>query len=194
VTTAGIVLAAHALPDGRSPALLAWLDDATLIEWQIVQLRLAGIRDIEVVVGCEPERVIPLISGDNVEAIVDGRWASGLGSSLRVGASAVPRGTDVAVITRVDAPRPAVTFVALLDAFEQRSAPVVRAAYGAVAGLPLIIGEDALAAARNAPDGDDALDRVLARFPVTASDVGPLAALCVEDTPSIERALAMLAD
>jgi CTP:molybdopterin cytidylyltransferase MocA len=71
------------------------LGESTLIEYQIEQVTAAGVRDVEVVLGYEAERVIPLVALDGVEAIIDANWRSGEVSSLRVGAAAVPRGTDL---------------------------------------------------------------------------------------------------
>ena len=106
--TAAILLAADdVLIDGVPVALLPWRDDETLIEFQVAQLQAAGVDVVEVVLGYEAERIIPLVALDNVEPIVNDRWREGAAGSLRVGATAVPRETETAIIVRVDEPRSA---------------------------------------------------------------------------------------
>ena len=104
-----IIAAAVRAPwDDIALALAPWDDDLTLIEYQIAQLQSAGAGDIEVVLGWDAERAIPLVTGENVEPIVNATWASDAASTWRTGAAAVVRGTASALVINIAAPRPGV--------------------------------------------------------------------------------------
>ena len=160
---AAILLAAgDAAIDGVPLALLPWGDDSTLIEYEITQLQAAGVEVVEVVLGSEAERIIPLVSGNDVEPIVDPRWQAGEASWLRVGASAVPRNTEAAIITRVEEPRSADAYRRLLDEYRRTHAAMTRASYAGAHGCPLVVDAQTLAAVRNTSDGGG-LDAIVAR-------------------------------
>jgi hypothetical protein len=164
VSIAAILLAAMPATSGL-PALFAWSDDETLIEHQVRQIEeaLASITTdpvaIEVVLGYDAERVIPLIARDNVEPIVDAGWQDAA-SSMRVGAASVPRGTTTALVTDVSRPCAAATFRRLLDAQIETRACVVRANSGAA--TPFVVDAETLAALRNARADAGGINAVLA--------------------------------
>ncbi len=156
---AAILLAANdELIDGVPIALLPWRDDETLIEFHVAQLQAAGVNVVEVVLGYDAERIIPLVARDNVEPIVDGRWRAGAAGSLRVGATAVPRETDTAIVVRVDEPRSAGVYRRLLDEHRRTGAPITQAS----SGSPIVVSRAMLAELRNVTDGGG-LEAVLAR-------------------------------
>jgi CTP:molybdopterin cytidylyltransferase MocA len=158
--------------DGVPLALLPWSDTTTLIEHQIAELQSAGVDVIEVVLGFEAERIIPLVSGNDVEPIVDPRWQTGEASWLRVGASAVPRNTEAAIITHVSEPRTAAVFARLLDEHARGHASITRPSFDGASGRPLVIDSATLAAVRNVSDGGGleaiitANERSLAHIPM----------------------------
>ena len=90
-------------------------DDETLIEFEMRQLRAAGVDVIEVVLGAHADAIIPLVAADDVEPIVDDGWRAGEASWLRVGAAAVPRDTTRALIVHAGRPRPAALYRALIE-------------------------------------------------------------------------------
>ena len=169
--TAAILLASerHAAFDAPL-ALTPWIEQDTLIEWRIAKLVAAGVRDIVVVLGYEAQRVLPLVTGDNVEAIIDARWANGPASSLRVGASAVPRGTTTALILDIAQPRSAALCRAMLDAHETCGSAITRAARDGVPCTPVVVDEAALAALRHFT-GDGGLDAFVAGYAGSVVDV-----------------------
>ncbi len=144
--------AAPERPDDGPPALWPWRDNETLIEYHLTQLAKAGVRDIVVVLGCEAECIIPLVARDNVEPIIDARWANGPTSSLRVGAAAVPRGADMAIIVHIIEPRPAAILTTLLDAHFDHGASITRPSWQSSPGMPIIVNEAVLAEMRNLAD------------------------------------------
>jgi molybdenum cofactor cytidylyltransferase len=150
MSVAAIVIAtARAAWSDETLALLPWNDHQTLVEFQVAQLQLAHVRDIEVVLGHDAERIIPLVAADNVEPIVNERWADDPASSLRVGAAAVVRGTTAAVVIDVAEPRDAAVIEMLLDAHRMHGVEVTVPAVAGQRQTPVVLGERALTALRN---------------------------------------------
>jgi len=156
--------------DGVAVALAPWEERETLIEWQIAQLQEAGAGVIQVVLGPHAERIIPLVSGNDVEPIVNDRWdevrtglvlaADGEAASLRVGATATPRNTTTAIIVWISRPRAAHMIKAVLDEHVAAGAKVSRLFSGDVLESPVCVDAEVLARMRNLPDGagvDDVL-------------------------------------
>ena len=159
---AAILLAADDIRiDGTLLPLLPFGDDQTLIEYHVAQLQAAGVEVIEVVLGCEAERVIPLVAQNNVEPIVNDRWRDGEASSIRVGATAVPRDTEAAIVVRIDEPRQAEIMRRLLDEHLARGAMLTRASHSGSAGAPIVVGPVVLSELRNVTDAGG-LDAVMA--------------------------------
>jgi len=170
MTVAAILIATEQIDGlGEPLALTAWTDTETLLEWQIAQIRAAGVRDIEVVVGPDAERVLPSVTGDNVEAVIDARRSDDAASALRVGASAVPRGTTAALIVRLSEPRSVAVCAAMLEAHAERGGAITRPATGA--GSPIVVNQEVLAAMRNFSGGD--LDALVASFEGPIVGVAP---------------------
>ena len=163
VTAAILLSTGDAEIDGVPLALLPWHGDETLIEYHIAQLQAAGVDVIEVVLGHEAERIIPLVARDNVEPIVDGRWQADAASGVRVGATAVPRDTEAAIIVRVDEPRPMGVYRRLLDEHLRSGAAITRPAFEGTPGAPIVVDRALLAELRNATDAAGGLDGILAR-------------------------------
>jgi len=168
---AAIIIATERSPWSRVPlALLQWRDDERLVEFHLRQLRDAGIRDVQLVLGYEADTVIPFIGGDNVEPMIVGAWETGAAAAWRTGASGVLRGTDTAVLSRIDQPRPASVFATLLEAHAQGKAAITVPTSHGRRGAPLIAGAEALAALRNVRD-DDACGALLQRFAADVREV-----------------------
>jgi molybdenum cofactor cytidylyltransferase len=155
MAVAAILLAAGAPGETGLPAALwLWDEGATLIEFQIAQLQTAGIGAIEVVLGDQAERIIPMVAGGEVEPIVNPRWRDGAPSSIRAGASAVPRGTDAAIIVDVTQPRPAEVYRRLLDEHQTHDAAITRPSFEGTPGSPIVVNEAILSEARNLTDSN----------------------------------------
>lgn len=170
MAVAAVLLASDASPHFDVPrALLPWGPDETLVEYQVGQLREAGVDVIEVVLGYQAERVIPLVARDDVEPVVNARWAAGLAGSLRTGAAAVPRDTEAAIVAHVHQPRPVGVYRRLLEHHASGGASISRPVYHGVAGSPLVVSPDVLAELRNVTGEGNDLDALLRRH--TISDV-----------------------
>jgi CTP:molybdopterin cytidylyltransferase MocA len=157
-------------PDGTPLALRQGERDA-LIEWQVAELFAGGVNVVEVVLGDGADEVIPLVSGDNVEPIVNDRWADGEASSLRVGATATPRNTDTAVIVWLRRPREAAVIEATLREHQDAGATVTRPFSGDTPGSPVCIDGTVLARVRNIADGVD-VEEVLRDYDTLVVRVG----------------------
>ncbi len=168
---AAILLAADdASIDGVALSLLAWGDDDTLIEYHIAQLQAAGADVIEVVLGYDAERIIPLVARDNVEPMVNDRWQDDAASALRVGATAGPRETAAAIVVRVDELCDAHVYRTLL-AEHARSGAAITRARASGAATPIVVNPAVLAELRNATDGAGGLDAIVARHAHESEEV-----------------------
>lgn len=150
---------------GGLPALYPWDDAETLIEHEIRQIEdaLAALTReataIEVVLGYDAERVIPLISRDNVEPIVV-PTPGDASSAIRVGAAAVPRGTTSALLVDVRVPVSSAMYRSLFEAQMATKAPIVR---GTASAMPIVVDGALLAALRNVTDDSGGLAALLER-------------------------------
>ncbi|MBF6599075.1 MAG: NTP transferase domain-containing protein [Dehalococcoidia bacterium] len=164
MSVAGILLAAAAIErDGEPLALQAWDDDETLAEWQARQLLEAGAAAVEVVVGFEADRIIPVLARDDVEPIVHAAWLDDVAGAVRIGAAAVPRGTDAAIIVDLATPRDAAACALVLEAHITGGAAITRARDAGVPGWPVVVDAAVLAELRNATDEAGGLEAVLRR-------------------------------
>ena len=161
MTTAAILLATDSSASGAATALAPSADGETLIEWQVAQLLEAGVDVVEVVLGCDAERTIPLIAGDNVEPIVHSAWEHDHAGGARIGATAVPRGTSTAIIVDIAQPADAGACVALLEAHIASGAAVTRAA--PASGAAVVVDAAVLAELRNATDEGGGVEAVIGR-------------------------------
>jgi CTP:molybdopterin cytidylyltransferase MocA len=150
-------------------------------------------RRAEVVLGYDAERVIPFVAADNVEPIVNVAWQADAASSLRAGASAVVRGTDTAIIVDVAEPRDTDTLRALLQAHAKGSAGVTVPSLDGERGTPIVAGERALAAVRNARGAGVA--SIVARFADEVQELpvdSPVVLARIDSIESYERVRSML--
>jgi CTP:molybdopterin cytidylyltransferase MocA len=114
VTVAAILLAAgESRRMGRPKPLLEW-GGTTLIEYQIGQLREAGVDDVIAVLGHGAESVRSHAERAGARVVVNARHAAGRASSLRAGAAAVGDDAEAVVVLSVDQPRPAAVAARLL--------------------------------------------------------------------------------
>ena len=171
MTIAAILLAAGA-PEGplQPAALLPFGGNGTLIEYQVAQLQAAGVDVIEVVLGADADRILPLVSGNDVEPILNPRPES-IAASFRVGASAVPRDTATAIVVNVEQPRPADVYRRLLDAHAAHGAAITRPTFECTFGAPIVVDRAVLAELRNLTSDTFGLRPVLERHAASIVEV-----------------------
>lgn len=149
---AGLVLAAGAgRRFGRPKALVShrgvrWVEHAAAV------LADGGCSPVAVVLGAASATVraeVPLAG----RVVVDNPdWATGMGSSLRVGLDALT-GADAVVVLPVDTPGVTAAAVARFVALASASA-LARASYAGVPGHPVLIGADHWPGVSAAATGD----------------------------------------
>ncbi len=151
---------------GSPKPLLPW-HGATLIEYQIAQLREAGAGDVIAVLGQHAEDVLPLVTGAGGRAVVNESYREGRASSLRAGAAAVESGETVVVIS-VDQPRPAAVTRRLLA---EHTSGITVPAHAGHRGHPVVLDGALLSELREAGEASQGLRGVIARHAAEVHEV-----------------------
>lgn len=131
-------------------------------------LHAAGCEPVVVVLGAlsEDVRSTAMLSGSSLVDNPD--WASGMGSSLRVGLSTLA-GTDATAVVVLPVDTPDVTAGAVRRFVAMASATALaRATYDGAPGHPVLIGRERWDAVAEMADGDVGARDYLARHDVTA--------------------------
>ncbi|MDB5325917.1 MAG: 4-diphosphocytidyl-2C-methyl-D-erythritol synthase [Phycisphaerales bacterium] len=140
---------------GRPKQLLT-IDGQSLLSRAVANAEAVGCDPIVVVLGRDGEQCRAQI-GERATAIQNDRWESGMGSSLRAGANALPATTRQALILLCDQPSVSVdTLNRLIDAFEKTHPAACVAAYAGTLGPPVIVDEATLQRLRSWPDSQGA--------------------------------------
>jgi CTP:molybdopterin cytidylyltransferase MocA len=170
----GLVLAAGGGSRYGMPKALIPYPEKLLVQHAVDTLREAGVPDCLVVLGAEAEKVRAAAPG-LPETVVNPDWATGLGSSLRVGLEALA-GTpaDAAVVLLVDMPGVTPLAVRRIAAHAARDA-LVMGGYGDRRGHPVLLGRDHWAGVRETATGDRGARDYLRSHPVTVVPVGDVA-------------------
>jgi molybdenum cofactor cytidylyltransferase len=135
---AGIVLAGgRSRRMGRRKETLE-IGDETFLERAVRVLRQGGCEDIVVVLGVDEPQLPGSTTGPTIKATKTGGGAEQI-DSLRAGLQALPATVRAAVVIPVDHPlvEPA-TVSAMIEAFEDRGAPVVRVSHKGRHGHPVL--------------------------------------------------------
>jgi molybdenum cofactor cytidylyltransferase len=138
---------------GRPKANLS-LGGDTFLTRVVRTLAEAGVGEVVVVLGHEPERIARDFARSGLEArlVENPRYASGQLSSILVGLDAVDRpDVEAALVTLVDVPLVSASTVrAVLDAYRRTEAPVVRPTRGTEHGHPLLVARSLFGALQRA--------------------------------------------
>jgi molybdenum cofactor cytidylyltransferase len=143
VKTGGLILAAGAGSRyGRSPKLLAKLDDRPLLERAIAaQCAVPALERVIVVLGAHAQLILDAVDFMRAEPLVCPHWREGLSASLRCGAGALADAERV-IVTLGDEPLITPQLIArFLDA-----PPGARATYDGRPGHPVVLGPEQLRA------------------------------------------------
>ncbi|HEX3826954.1 MAG TPA: nucleotidyltransferase family protein [Sporichthyaceae bacterium] len=128
----GLVLAAGSGSRLGRPKALVEVGDERLVDRAVRTLRDGGAEPIVVVLGAALAEVAGAVVVENPD------WATGMGSSLRVGLAALPTDGDAVVVSLVDQPDIGPAVVArLIDAFAA-GATVAVASYSGKRGNPVL--------------------------------------------------------
>jgi CTP:molybdopterin cytidylyltransferase MocA len=150
-----VVLAAGASTRFGSPK------QELLLEPVLERVRRSSVEDIIVVLGAHQL--------DTTARAVDcPHWERGPGASLRCGLTALPPGTEAAVVVLADGPELAPEAInRVIDAWRAGQGPVIAATYGGIRLHPVLLDREAWGLLPD--EGAKGLDAVL----VPCDDLGP---------------------
>ena len=141
---------------GRPKQLLP-IDGVPMLVRMINTARAAGCRPIVVVLGRDAAACRALVAGDDVLLPTNAEWETGIGSSLRIGANALPDDIDAAFVLLCDQPGvTTATLTRLSAAADEKQAAVAVASYAETLGPPVRINADYLSLLRQWPDAHGA--------------------------------------
>lgn len=165
---AGLLLAAGGGRRFGMPKALVPHRGGLLVEHALATLVEGGCAPCVVVLGAGAEQVPEL----GARVVVNPRWSSGLGASLRVGLAALPEAEAVVVLT-VDTPGVTAAAVRRLRSLAAPAA-LARATYRGEPGHPVLLGRDHWAGVAAESRGDRGARDYLTRhaaLPVPCEDV-----------------------
>ncbi|MBA3742761.1 nucleotidyltransferase family protein [Sporichthya sp.] len=180
MTVAGLVLAAGSGSRLGQPKALVEIAGVRLVDRAVRVLRDGGCDPVVVVSGAAPFDV----AGASV--VANPAWATGMGSSLRVGLAVLAGGTArAAVISLVDQPGIPAAVVSRLLAAHADGAIVATATYGGKRRNPVLLDRATWAEVSRLAEGDQGARPYLAAHPdqitgVECDDLGDAADI---DTP-----------
>lgn len=161
---AGLLLAAGAGRRFGTPKALVSHNGSLFVESAARTLVQAGLEPVVVVLGAAADEVRASARLDGVTLVDNPDWASGMGSSLRVGLRAVGA-ADAVVVLPVDTP--GVTVEAVMRLAELSEPDVLaRATYDGEPGHPVIIGRGHFAGVMASAAGDQGAREYLRRSAV----------------------------
>jgi len=139
VQTAGLILAAGGGRRYGMPKALVAYEGKLLVDRAAETLRAAGVERSVVVLGAEAPSVLEK-AAELPPSVINPDWASGLGSSLRVGLEALT-GTpaEAVVVLLVDMPKVTAEAVRRVTALAADDA-LVMGGYGTRRGHPVLLG------------------------------------------------------
>ena len=157
--TAIVLAAGLSTRMGTPKPLLPW-DGRTLVEYQVAQLRAAGIAEVIVVTGHEAGAVERALMSSDARLVHNPAYAAGRAGSVRTGALAAPDGLEV-LLLNVDQPRPAGVTRALLDAHRAAPALIAVPVYQGRRGHPALFAASLLRELRRVTDEREGLRAVM---------------------------------
>jgi molybdenum cofactor cytidylyltransferase len=139
--TAAIVLAAGLSRRMGRPKLLLEFKGRPVIRHAVERVVAAGLHPVLVVTGAEHDALARALAGLEVQLAVNPTPESGQGSSVGVGVSALPAGTDAVLIALGDQPGvPAEVIPALIEALKKPGKAIAAPRYADGLGNPVLFG------------------------------------------------------
>lgn len=180
MTVAGLVLAAGSGSRLGAPKALVELGGERLVDRAVRVLLDGGCEPVVVVSGAAP------VSVPGATVVVNEDWATGMGSSLRVGLAVLAGDTARAVVVSlVDQPGiPAAVVARLIDAHTD-GATVATATYSGKRRNPVLLDRATWAEVSRLAEGDEGARPYLAAHPaaITAVECDDLGDAADIDTP-----------
>jgi len=165
---AGLLLAAGGGRRYGRPKALVERDGRLAVSDALDVLRAGGCAPLVVVLGAAAGEVRARADLAGATVVANPDWATGMGSSLRVGLAALdPTGATAALVMLVDTPGVTVAAVRRLAALAGTGV-LARASYHGTPGHPVLLGRDHWAGVAAAATGDEGARPYLAGHDVTA--------------------------
>lgn len=141
-----IILAAGASTRLGTPKQLVEFKGETLLH-RIVREAVSSVcHPIVVVLGAETNKSRQVLSEIDIHIVENPDWAEGMGSSVRIGLNKlleIEAAVDGVVLTVCDQPFvTSETINKLVEAFQERGAPVVASAYHETLGVPALFSRE----------------------------------------------------
>lgn len=177
---AGLLLAAGGGRRMGGPKALVRIDGQPLVERGVRLLRAGGCAPVVVILGAGAAEVTRTCQLTGAEVVVNDRWATGMGSSLRAGLAALDGRADVGavVVALVDQPLVGAEAVRrLVQAWRVDAPDAAVATYGGRPRNPVLLDRRAWEAAGEAAVGDVGA-RGFLRGPITAYDAAVVEVPC----------------
>lgn len=143
----------------------------TLIEYQLEQLRLAGVGRIVVVLGHRADDVHPFVHRAGALAVINELYTEGRASSVRVGAAALGEDTDAVLLLNVDQPRPHAVMARLLEAHRRDKNLITVPVFDGKRGHPIVVAGSLLPELREVREATQGLRAVIQRHESQVAEV-----------------------
>jgi molybdenum cofactor cytidylyltransferase len=160
VSHVAIVLAGGGSTRMGRPKQLLTFGGRSLLRRAAESALAAGCSPVIVVLGPGPVPMKADLAGLAVETIVNPRWETGIGSSIRCGVGrvlALPQRPNAAVLMLCDQPMVGGNCIArLIETFDNSRKPVCISAYSNTVGPPLIVAESLFGELLSLPDDQGA--------------------------------------
>jgi len=155
-----IVLAAGGSSRLGHPKQLLPYRGRTLLRHAAETALLSVCRPVIVVLGAQPDRLRPELSGLDVRVVDNPGWEAGMGSSIRAGLAALETASpDGAGLVLMLCDQPLITpdsLDALVRAFDDTGSPLVASAYADTRGVPAFFSRALFPELRALPDAQGA--------------------------------------
>ena len=179
MNVAGLILAAGGSTRLGSPKQLLVYEGRTLLRRAAETVLAAGCRPVVVVLGAGAGRLTPELAGLDVSTVVNAGWQRGMGTSVRLGLSALAPGPEVDAVLLTLCDQPLVGPDALKRLLAAPAGSIAAAEYHGTLGVPAVFGREHFAELAALPDAAGAkgvLQRHAARIiavptPEAATDI-----------------------
>ena len=135
----GILLAAGTSSRMGRNKMLVELKGESVLRGAVRRALAGGLSPLLVVLGHEAEKARPELDGLPCQIVINPNYEQGINSSLKAGISAVPAGTQAAVVMLADMPFVTPEMITgLIDRYRESEAPLVISDYEGVNAPPML--------------------------------------------------------
>ena len=125
---------------GKTKALLNW-HGKKLIEFHIDVLNDLGIRNINLVLGHDKEKIIEVVNRKKIKIIINKNYLGGKSTSILEGINNIEKDTQNLLLISVDQPRPAWFLKKIVTNHFEKKAIITAPIFEQKRGHPIILNE-----------------------------------------------------